>query len=114
MVSSEQIIKGLARYADAEVLPHLSTSGKWIAGTAVAMALKNASGAINALQTNEALKMIGALNSDGLFNVDDIAASLRETADRYGKLVIDIPIVGTMTFNGSDVDTLAGYIRGER
>lgn len=109
MYTKEQVINGITGYVDGEVIPKLPTAGKWIMGTAVAMALKSGSDIIN--KNADTLRMIGAMNSDGMIDVDKVAPVLKEQAARYGVIQIDLPVIGAMTFSDHDIDLLRGYIK---
>ena len=113
MNTSEQIVNGLMRYTDREIIPKMGTAGKWIIGTAAGMIGKRAGTIANGLQTNSIAKMIGAVNDDGLFDIDLIAEHMRNAADKYGNMQIELPMMGTMTFTSDDVEKAKRYIKGE-
>jgi len=52
MINQEQLVNGIIRYMDAEVMSVLPISGKWIAGTAVALASTKAGTVLNGLMNN--------------------------------------------------------------
>lgn len=113
MNTSEQIVNGLMRYTDREIIPKMGTAGKWIIGTAAGMIGQRAGSIANGLQSNSIAKMMGAVNEDGLFDIDLIAEHLRNSADRYGNMQLDVPLLGTMTFTADDVEKAKRYIKGE-
>lgn len=113
MNTSEQIVNGIMRYADREIIPKMGTAGKWIIGTATGMIGKRAGMIANSLQANGIARAIGAVNEDGLFDIDLIAEHMRNAAERYGKMQIDVPLLGTMTFTEDDIEKARRYIKGE-
>lgn len=112
MVPKEQFLNGLVRYCDVDVIPQLPTSGKWIVGAMVIGATKKAENIITQLSSNPIVKSIGIIDENGLIDIDLLADSLRQSADKYGKLSVSLPVVGTMTFSASDIDRAKQYIVG--
>ena len=113
MNTSEEIINGIMKYADREVIPKLGTGGKWIVGSIVAMAGTKINDIAKGLSTNPYAKALGAVNEDGLFDVDKVIESLQNSANRYGNLSLNVPMLGTMTFTAEDVNKVGKYIKGE-
>lgn len=113
MNTPEEIVNGLMRYADKEVIPKLGTGGKWVVGTVVGMAGSKINEVAKELSTNSLAKGIGAVNEDGLFDVDKVIESLQNSANRYGNMSLNVPMLGVMTFTPEDVVKVGRYIKGE-
>lgn len=109
--STEQVIKGLINYADNEVMVKLPMSGKWIMGTVIGVAANKTGNIINGLKSNSIINMLGIIDEDGNIDIDTLITSMKQSADRYGKLTVEIPLVGSMTFSSSDIDRLRSYIQ---
>lgn len=111
MRNADEVVNGILRYAEHEVMPKLDTKSKIIMGTALGMATSSLDKAINALQGNELAQMIGAVNEDGLLDVDLIADNLKASSERYGNLSFTIPFTGgVMSFSPNDIDDVKRYI----
>lgn len=108
LYTREQVTKGLISYIDNEVIAKLPTTGKILAGTAVALAVRNNSTLLN--NAWEFGKGLGVMNGDGLMDVDQFANVLRENANRYGAVVLEYPLIGKLTFTAEDVDIARRYI----
>lgn len=108
--NSDKVILGIMNYADAEIIGKLPTMGKWLAGTAIGMVSSKVNDVVMNIQNNSALKMVGAIDDDGMIDVDLIMDNMKQSADRYGNAHISIPLVGDMSFSSSDIDTLRSYI----
>lgn len=108
--TTEQIMQGLINYADSEVLTKLPTSGKWIVGTAIGIASTKASEIVENLRANTIVNMLGLVDENGNVDVDAIVTALKSSADRYGKITVNVPLVGKMTFSSADVDEMRNYI----
>ena len=109
--TSDQVLNGIVQYIDNEILSKMPTAGKVVAGAVVSMALKNSSTVIEQLKNNQMLKAIGAITSDGLIDVDSIAECIKQSAEKYGDVIIQIPFMGNLTLKANDVDLLRRYIR---
>lgn len=112
MITKEQFMNGLIDYADHEVMPILPTSGKWGLGTMIVLAKKKANTVLDELITNP---MIGALGLvDDNDHIDDkiLIEALSESATKYGKMDVTIPVIGTLTFSVEDIEKLRKYMNG--
>lgn len=108
--SAEQVINGIINYADAEVMGKLPTSGKWVMGTAIGLATNKAGNVIDTLRDNMIVKMLGIVDEEGNVDVDTLISAMKDAANKYGKLVVEVPLVGKLTFATSDIDSLRNYI----
>lgn len=113
MVTSEQIINGLTMYVDNEMTPKLDTASKWIVGTLVGILGVKAENLVLKIQSNELAVAIGAVNEDGLFDIDLIFEQLEKSAKKYGKLQINIPTLGVISLDDNDVNKIKKFIKGE-
>ena len=109
-VDSTKLVNGLINFADQEVINNLPTVGKWLVGAGVGITTSKINEIVNALNENSIVKMMGIIDEDGLFDIDLIIDNLKQSANRYGKMNVQVPLVGRLTFSESDVDTLRGYI----
>lgn len=103
---------GLMTYAEKEVIPHLSTAGKWGVGTVLVLMSGRAQSIIDELSTNEFVKMLSVVDDNGMIDESRLSNAVRQSADKYGKLQVNVPLLGTMTFSGQDIEMLTLYIDG--
>lgn len=109
--SAEQVINGLISYADNEVMGKLPTTGKWFMGTGIALASNKVSNVVDAMIDNTIVKMLGIVDEDRNIDVDTLISAMKESAEKYGKLTVNVPLVGNLTFSSDDVERLKNYIR---
>lgn len=110
-LNTEQVMQGLINYADNEVMGKLPTSGKWVAGTAIYLASNKAQQVINMLSENTIVKMLGIIDENGMVDTDALLTAMKSSADRYGNLTVDVPMIGRLTFSSADVEHLGTYLR---
>lgn len=108
--SADQVVNGIINYADNEIMAKLPTSGKWIVGTAIGLASNKATHMIDSLKDNMVVKALDVIDDDGMIDVDALISAMRSSADRYGKLTVEVPMIGRLSFTASDVDSLRSYI----
>lgn len=109
--SADQVVNGFINYVDNEVMHQLPITSKWLMGTALAMASKKVNNVIDTLKDNSIVNMLEIIDENGYIEVDDLMDAMKESADRYGKVTLDIAMLGSLTFSSSDIDVLRGYIR---
>ena len=110
MVTIDQAMRGVAQYADNEIIPHLPT-GKGIgAGIALALILDGGKNRILALKDHPAVQMMGIMDEDGNIDLDRLYNAARTRVDGK-KIPWNIPVIGELKFDVNDVDRLYKYIQ---
>lgn len=109
MISKEQLRNGIVAYIDGEVIPHLPALGKWGLGSMVVLATRKFDNIYDELSSNKIVNSLG-ITKDGMIDANTLLTVLKESADKYGKVEVSVPIIGTMVFTPSDVDNLRNYI----
>ena len=110
MISIDQLMRGVSRFADLEIIPHLPT-GKGI-GAGIALALLMDGGKARMLQLREhpAVQLMGIMDEQGSIDLDRLYSAARPKVDGQ-KLPVTIPIIGELRFDVSDLDKLYKYIQ---
>ena len=112
MVTIDQAMRGAAKFADNEIIPHLPT-GKGIgAGIMLALIMEGSREKILALRENPAVKMMQIFDDAGNIDLDKLYNAARPRFDGQ-KLPITVPIIGELRFDVSDLDKLYRYIQEE-
>ena len=110
MVTIDQAMRGVAQYADNEIIPHLPT-GKGIgAGIALALIMDGGKSRILALKDHPAVQMMGVMDEAGNIDLERLYNAARPRFDGH-KLPITVPIIGELRFDVSDLDKLYRYIQ---
>lgn len=77
MITIDQAMRGVVRFIDTEILPHLPT-GKGIgAGIAVALIMDGGKERILALRENPVVQMMGVMDEAGNINIDRLYNAAR-------------------------------------
>ena len=110
MVTIDQAIRGVAQYADNEIIPHLPT-GKGIgAGIALALIMDGGKSRILALKDHQAVQMMGIMDEEGNIDLERLYNAARARVDGK-KIPLTIPAIGELRFDVNDVDRLYKYIQ---
>lgn len=116
MVSVAQIELGISKYIDAEIVPTFPVGGQYDSikkaafKTMAAYAVKNGRSALQSVLKHPFLTAIGAIDSEGMVDIDGIAEELKKNIPAAG-LQMEIPLMGIiLTFHESDIDALRKYI----
>ena len=111
MVHYSKVIRGITKYIEDDILSKLSgTAGKWAAGVAVALAAKRAEQMYQAVANNAVVRALGFVEGENV-DVDAIYAELMQQA-KQGDAVINVPMLGQITFSAADVESLYRHILG--
>ena len=103
MVSKEKVCAGISNYLDREIMPHLPPVKAIAAGTAAALYLRQLPALMDKIPRSMGI-------SDDSGNVDLEAIRDVLSAKITDTVPVDIPMIGRMTFDKSEVDKLYRYI----
>lgn len=110
MISVDQLMRGVTRFADLEIIPHLPT-GKGIgAGIALALLMDGGKERILQLREHPAVQLMGIMDESGSVDLDRLYSAARPKVDGQ-KLPVTIPIIGELRFDVNDLDKLYKYIQ---
>lgn len=109
MVTIDQAMRGLTRFADMEVIPHLP-GGKGVgAGIVMALLMDGGREEILNLREHPTVKLMRVIDEQGNIDIDRLYNVARPRFEQ--KMTVTIPFLGDFTFNQNDVDKLYRYIQ---
>ena len=109
MVSYKQLINGLTKYIDAELINQLTGNSRILLGIGAGVALKKSESIYDSLRNNSLIKMLNIIDDTGLIDVETLYSEIKKQAERE-TINIDIPIIGVLSLNQNDIDKLYNYI----
>lgn len=111
MVHKSKVLNGIAAYIDDEILPKMAGSWKaWVIGSAAGIAISRADSIFTAASNIPAVKALGLIEGENI-DIDTIYSELRRQAQK-GTATIDLPVIGPITFNLGDVESMYRHIMG--
>lgn len=112
MVTVSQIQNGAAKYIDDEVLVSMPGWQRWVFGAGAGIAINNFPQIVEKWKNEEIVKMLGVIDKEGNVDINKIYQGVKRQAAK-GPISFDIPGMGKMTLNESDVDKIYKYITSQ-
>lgn len=105
MVEIATIKEGVMIYADKHMMPLLDSKGQFILGVGLGMLSQRVEAMMATLAKNEVVKALGIVNGNHV-DWETMYAAALEQIKRQGKLSWDIPLIGRLTFDETDLRNL--------
>lgn len=122
-INSEQLVNGLMKYLNAEIIPHVSdTFTKLLLKTLVISSQANAPAYTKTVDSMVSNPFIAELLKveDGLLDIEGFIDALRQAVNEVGELAVKIPPIKfispeekTLRFNSEDISKLKQYLTDE-
>lgn len=110
MVTLNHVQNGLIRYIDNDLLPMITGWKKWAFGAVASITMSNMTEIFNKLKTNDFVRLLGLIDGDDMIDIDKLYKALYEQAQK-GAVTFDLPVVGALTINKTDIEKLYRYIK---
>ena len=110
MVTYEQIINGLTKFIDSEILSQLTGNQKVLIGIGSGIVLKKGNAIFNNLKKNPTIKMLELVDKEGNIDIETLYQEAKKQAQKE-VIRLEIPMVGTLKLNDEDIEKLYGYIK---
>lgn len=108
MNNYHSVIAGITKFVDHELLPKISGLNKWLIGTASGIMASKGEHIFKELKENTLIKALDIIHDD-MIDVACIYKELLKQASN-GPIHIEVPMLGTLTLDHSDVEKLYRYI----
>ena len=113
MVEFNRVIDGLLRYANTNILSKMNSLQEIGARLVIARIVGNPEVLKQNLINNGFVKTLAIMDSNGNVDLEPIMKDLKkEIENKKGKLDIEIPMFGKLTFEPSDIDDIYKEITG--
>ena len=103
MVSYTELQTRLARFVDAEMLPHMTGGKRILLGRYAALATKNAAGMLQSAKDKPLVAMTGAVSEEGV-DVDALFSAVSPYINE--PVTLSLPVVGDFRLDRSDWEKL--------
>ena len=111
MYELNQVVNGITRYLDNEIIPNVVGWQKWVVGAGLGVGLSKSTNVFNAYKDHPMVKSLELVDSNDLIDIDLLHKEFSKQAEK-GAITFDMPFVGPLTLNRDDVDKLYTYIKG--
>ena len=110
MVTYNQVVNGMSRYIDQEIINKIQGLPRWGLGAVSGIALSKGTNIFNALKAHPIIKMLEVIDENDMIDIDTIYTEIRKQAEK-GSATFDAPMIGTITLTKDDVDKLYRLIK---
>ena len=110
MYNYEQVMTGVMKYIDRELLPNINGISKWLFGTAAGIMGTKGKSLFDQFKNNSLLKSLEIIDGNNI-NVHTIYEEMLKQADK-GPISIELPLIGMVKLDKTDVEKLYQYIIG--
>ena len=108
MYHYDTVLKGLVKFVDEELVTKMHGLNKWLFGTVAGIVASKGEHVFNSLKEIELLHTLDLIHEDKI-NVSCIYKELLRQAEK-GEIEVEIPMIGSIKLNHSDVEKLYRYI----
>lgn len=108
-VTATQILDGIQRYIESEVVVKIPDARKWLVGAYVALMMRPFRENPSSLLNHPMIAPLGVATADGRVDIDAVHEVFLAQAQR-GPSFINIPMVGPYNMDTSDIDKIYNYI----
>jgi hypothetical protein len=108
MYHYKTVLHGLVKFVDEELVPKMTGLNKWLFGTGAGIVANKGEHVFHALKDIELLHTLELIDEEKI-NVTCIYKELLRQAEK-GEIHIEIPMVGTIKLDHSDVEKMYRYI----
>lgn len=108
MYHYHSVINGLTKYVDHELTPKMTGLNKWLFGTGAGIVASKGEHVFHALKDIPLMHTLELIEDENI-NVSCIYKELLIQAEK-GPIYIEIPMIGTLTLDKTDVEKMYRYI----
>ena len=113
MVSFSQLIAGTMKFIDAEMLPALPASQRWIAGALLYAVQGKAPDLLAQYASHPLVAALGLIGGDGTVDIETARMAAKSACQKHGAAEVSIPMIGQFKLTEKNFDSLFRFIRSE-
>ena len=110
MVTSAQIKAGLGDYLQTKMMPRLDGKRQFLLGMVYALAAGKMDDVVQAAGQNATVRALGIVDQAGNIDLDALFNAAMAQMQTQKKLVLDIPMLGSFSFDEGDLRDLRDCI----
>ena len=111
MIPYNQVVNGLAKYIDSEIVSKIGGWQKLALGVGLGIGIKRGNTIVEQMKSMPFIKMLNIIDEQNMVDVEIIYEELKKQAQKE-PIHVALPTVGTVTFTQDDVDKLYNHIMG--
>lgn len=103
-VTMDQLVSGMSKYADQEIIAKVSGVRKWLVALATPAVMMSVSDMI--LKNKDTLVKAGYMAEDGMVDIERLYTDASGIARKTGSVTEHLPVLGDVTFSEQDIERL--------
>ena len=108
----KEVIRGIVKFIDDDLLPKMHGLNRWLFGTGAGIMASKSEKLFEEFKHKPLIKTLDLINDEGMVDVVCVYKELLRQAD-HGPVNIEVPMLGTITLDKSDVEKMYRYIMGD-
>ncbi len=110
MSSLNEVVTGLKKYVDAEILPKVTGLNKWVFGAGISLMLENSANVFNQLKENPFIKNMGVISEEDEIDIEKLYSVFLEQSKKSA-VTFAVPLLGNLTLKSNDIEKLYNLIK---
>lgn len=111
LVTKEQLVKALVKYAKQEIVSNISDKASKMMVAVAVKAIEANTSLLDKVFDNQIVSMM-IQGEDGKYNVENIMSIISSTMDEYGDFPVQLPLIkNQLLFNKRDITKLEDCIK---
>ena len=105
MMEVAKIRDGVMDYATTHMMPKMDSKGQFVLGMGLGVAASRIESLVGSIADNELVKTLGVIQN-GQIDYDTVFSAAMAQIKRQGRLAIDVPLIGRLSFDEQDLRDL--------
>lgn len=110
MVTLDNVVNGVIKYMDTEIIPHLSGVKKIGLTTYVGLAVQNTNAMFEQYSKHPAIDILNVIDDENNIDIDKIYRSIAPMFADGHKELIKIPLITEFKIDKNDIEMMYKYI----
>lgn len=113
MITAEQLKAGIGSYLQTKMMPRLDSKRQFLLGTVYGLGAARMDALLSQAAKMPALRALGVMQENGEIDLSALYDAAQGQMQAQGKLTVEIPFMGTFSFDEGDLRDLYQAIHGQ-
>lgn len=113
MITAEQLKAGIGSYLQTKMMPRLDSKRQFLLGTVYGLGAARMDALLSQAAKMPALRALGVIQENGEIDLSALYDAAQGQMQAQGKLTVEIPFMGTFSFDEGDLRDLYQAIHGQ-
>lgn len=113
MITADQLKAGIGSYLQTKMMPRLDSKRQFLLGTVYGLGAARMDALLSQAAKMPALRALGVIQENGEIDLSALYDAAQGQMREQGKLTVEIPFMGTFSFDEGDLRDLYQAINGQ-